>query len=236
MARLRLLSIDLDGTLVDSAGEITEAVQRMLVELGLARRQAAEIIGLVGHGTRALVERLFERLRAERALGDALPDIEVAHACFDRHYAQLAGRTAQPYPGCVAALERLQAAGIVLACVTNKEQRHAERVLAGTGLARWFTTLIAGDTLPWKKPDARVIGALLARHGVAAAECAHVGDSAIDVEAARAAGVAAWALPEGYNGGRPIEAARPDRLFADLAALAAHVCETRIGTSTQGRR
>lgn len=218
---IALVSFDLDGTLVDTAGEIAEAVHRTLDDFGLARRPPDEITRLIGHGTRSLMTRLLGTLRTE------LP-FDAVHARFEHHYAETAGQSGRPYAGCEGALERLRRAGVRLACVTNKERLHAERVLAATGLANWFPTLLAGDTLPYKKPDARVLGELLRRQGVAAPQAAHVGDSSIDVEAARNAAVAAWAVPHGYNGGRPIAEAQPDRLFADLGAVADFVCAARM--------
>lgn len=218
---LGLVSFDLDGTLVDTAGEIAEAVHRTLDDFGLARRSSGEITRLIGQGTHALLTRLLGTLEAAQPF-------DTVYRRFEQHYAATAGQSGRPYAGCEDALERLRRAGVQLACVTNKEQRHAERVLAATGLTRWFPVLIAGDTLPYRKPDARVLGELLQRQRVAAPRAAHVGDSAIDVEAARNAGVAAWAVPYGYNGGRPIAEARPDRLFADLGAVADHVCAARM--------
>ncbi len=216
-----LVSFDLDGTLVDTAGEIAEAVHRTLDDFGLARRTADEITRLIGHGTHSLITRLLATLEV------TLP-FDAVYARFEHHYAETAGQSGGPYAGCEEALECLRRADVQLACVTNKERRHAERVLAATGLASWFPTLIAGDTLPYRKPDARVLGEVLRRHGIPAPRAAHVGDSAIDVETARNAGVAAWAVPYGYNGGRPVAEARPDRLFPDLSAVADHVCAARM--------
>ena len=220
---LRLLTFDLDGTLVDTAAEIAEAVHLTFDDFALARRTDDEIIGLVGKGTRELLLKLMARvLIAQPALADRL-DFDTVMARFDQRYGETAGRSARPYPGCQAMLERLRRHGIGLACVTNKEQRHAERVLQATGLAGCFTLVVGGDTLPVKKPDAAVLQHVLREYRVGPHEAAHVGDSAIDGQAARNAGLRAWAVPWGYNGGVPVADARPDLLFDDLAAIADHV-------------
>jgi phosphoglycolate phosphatase len=220
---LRLITFDLDGTLADTAGEIAEAVHLTFDDFALARRSDDEIIGLIGRGTRELLLKLMARvLIAQPALADRL-EFDTVMARFDQRYAETAGRRARPYPGCQAMLERLRQHGIGLACVTNKEQRHAERVLQALGLAGYFTLLVGGDTLPVKKPDAGVLAHVLRVYRVAPHEAAHVGDSFIDVQTARNAGVQAWAVPYGYNGGVPVADARPDRLFDDLAALTEHV-------------
>jgi phosphoglycolate phosphatase len=110
---------------------------------------------------------------------------------------------------------------------TNKELRHAQRVLAVTGPAEHFN-LVGGDSLPEKKPPPNVLRQVAADlGGPPLRRCAHVGDSRIDVHAARNAGFAAWAVPYGYNGGEPVALAVPDRLFPDLLALSDHVLGSR---------
>lgn len=233
-ALLKVVSFDLDGTLVDTAGEIAEAANRCLDDVGIARRPQDEITRLIGKGTRELMTRLLARIVQEQpALASTLDTDAVMHR-FEHHYAETAGRIGLPYPGCVAMLETLQGAGLRLACVTNKEQRHAERVLGATGLAGYFELLIGGDTLPFKKPDARVFEHVLAHFGVTAAQAVHVGDSAIDVETSRNAGLPAWVLPHGYNAGVPVADARPDRLFDDLSAVAAHIVAGRAAALADG--
>ena len=83
--------------------------------------------------------------------------------------------------------------------------------------------MVGGDTLPEKKPHASVLRHVAATLQVGVDHCAHVGDSAVDVQAARNAGMAAWAVPYGYNAGVPIADARPDRLFKTLPEVAEHV-------------
>lgn len=218
-----LLSFDLDGTLVESAGEIAEAANRALHEHGIARRPVEEITRLIGHGTHTLMVNLLARVFDERPALAQTVRSEAVLASLDRHYAATTGTMALPYRGCVDALRRLKEAGVILACVTNKEQRHAARLLRATGLDGWFDLVIGGDTLADKKPHGSVLRHVAATLGCSTSRTAHVGDCSIDVEAARNAGVTAWAVPYGYNAGVPIAEARPDRIFASLSELADHV-------------
>ena len=80
--------------------------------------------------------------------------------------------------------------------------------------------VVGGDSLPWQKPHARVLRVVADAMGVPCTDLLHVGDSAIDVESGRNAGVRVWALPHGYNAGRPIAEACPDALWSDLMSVA----------------
>ncbi|MES2091619.1 MAG: phosphoglycolate phosphatase [Pseudomonadota bacterium] len=220
---IQLITFDLDGTMVDTAAEIAEAANRTLAEIGLARRPLGDVTKLIGHGTRELMKGLLTQAReAGSALVDTL-DTEVVMQCFERHYHDTTGTDSRLYPGCLEGLQRLRAAGVQLACVTNKELRFAVRVLEVTGLDKFFPIVIGGDSLVQKKPHPLVIEYCLGALNVDQSQAAHVGDSSIDVETAQRAGVAAWAVPYGYNGGQPIEASRPDGVFADIARIADHV-------------
>ena len=218
-----LVSFDLDGTLADTAGEIAEAANRALDDLGLPRQPVDAIERLIGAGSRALMRRLLERIGA----GTAEADAEAAFARFGVHYEALAGTTCQLYPGTADALARLGQAGVRLVCLTNKNERESRAVLKATGIEGCFELLVGGDTLPFRKPDPRVVDHVLTTLGVELGAMVHVGDSRTDVETARCAGIAAWVVPYGYNGGEPIEGAGADRIFTDLAAVADHVLATR---------
>ena len=217
-----VVSFDLDGTLVDTAAEIAEAVNRTLPEFGIPAQPLYEIELLIGAGAHALMRRLLQKIEPPQPY-----ELAALLARFDLHYAETAGTSGKPYPGCIESLQRLREDGVRLACVTNKERQHADRVLAVNGLAGCFEQVIGGDTLPWKKPDGRVLQHLLATLDCPPAHAAHVGDSFTDMLAARHAGVADWAVPWGYNAGQPIASMAPSRIFDSLPQIAEHVLGLR---------
>ena len=214
--RPTLLSFDLDGTLVDTAAEIAEAANLALQDVGLAPRSLPEIEKLIGAGTRELMRRL---LRSAPGAGASV-DLDAALARFAFHYGAVAGSSCRAYAGCAEALERLRGGGIRLACLTNKDEHYSRSVLEAVRIDGFFDVLLGGDTLAVRKPDPRVVEHLLRAMRGSAAGTAHVGDSATDVQTARNGGIAAWVVPYGYNGGEPIESARPDRIFTSLGAVA----------------
>lgn len=227
-----LISFDLDGTLVDTAAEIAEAANRTLAELGLPRRTVPDITRLIGHGAQALMRQLLAQALAQPPQTAPWWTVDAALRSFDIHYAQTVGSLATPYPGALQTLQRLRRHGLKLACVTNKELRHAQHVLRTQQLDGCFDLLIGGDSLPEQKPHASVLRTVVRQLGCTLGSTAHVGDSATDVAAARNAGVSAWAVPHGYNAGRPIQDSRPDKVFAQLDAIADHVLSQGCAEAT----
>ena len=215
-----VIAFDLDGTLVETAPEIADAVNDTLTALGHAPVAQQQVDDWIGHGTRELLIKALAQAvdipPAEVRASDAFGPIE---AEFGRHYQARCGTRSHLYPKVRESLEALRAAGVKLAVVTNKEGRHTRSILQAHGLPALLDHVISGDTLPKKKPDPAGISDCLTRFGATPSTALFVGDSSIDVATARNAGVPVWALPYGYNLGEPIASCAPDRVIADLSAL-----------------
>lgn len=209
----RLVMFDLDGTLVDSVADIELNLNRALADLGLSAVTLAQVRDWVGRGASRLVYCVLEHLRQSPDLHDELL------ARFMAHYQATVCEASMPYPGARELLAACRAAGIHLACVTNKPHGPAEGLLEALEMREPFALLLGGDSLTHKKPHPEPLLHCLHHFGVKASEALMVGDSRNDVEAARAAGVRVLAVPYGYNHGEPVAEARPDWLVESLALL-----------------
>lgn len=220
--RFDLVLFDLDGTLIETAPEIADAVNDTLTEFGQPAVTQQQVNDWIGHGTRELLIQALAwcqgtSTNAVRHSAE-FPRIEAA---FQGHYLARCGTRSHLYPQVRETLTKLRAQGVKLAVVTNKEDRYTRTVLDAHRLTPLFDRVISGDTLPVKKPDPAAIHACLNDFGVAPVRALFVGDSSIDVATARNGGIAVWALPYGYNMGQPIEACGPDRVVTDVSALLA---------------
>jgi len=207
--------LDLDGTLVDTAPDIFEAVGRTLLQLGARPLPFDTVRGFIGNGVPALVRRVL------RATGDARLDEQQALDVFQRHYRDTNGRYGKVFPGVRTGLAALRQAGCRLACVTNKPRAASAALLDIHALAPWFEVVVAGDTLERMKPDPAPLlhacGVLQAHPGRALL----VGDSGVDVAAARAARMPVVIVRYGYPGIEGIDAMRCAALIDSLGELPA---------------
>lgn len=210
-----LVIFDLDGTLIDSAGDICLAVNGLLAELDCAPLSVAEVRGFVGEGARRLVEKLLV------ARPDARTDVDSALARFLHLYETTPTTHTTLYPDLRPTLEALIAAGATLAVCTNKPGTATRNVLRDLDLARYFETVIAGDTLPVRKPDPGTIDAVIALNGHATKHVVLVGDSEIDAATAIAAEIPFILMTHGYRHKPAAEIPATYRLdhFTDLIAL-----------------
>ncbi|WP_071673228.1 phosphoglycolate phosphatase [Nioella nitratireducens] len=181
---------DLDGTLIDSLPDIHAIANAVLAEERAEPLSLEEARGFVGKGAAVFVARM----RAARGLADA--DQERLHAGFVGRYDKAVGRT-HPYPGAVAALESLRATGHRLGLCTNKPMSPTRAVLDHLDLARFFDSVLGGDSLAAKKPDPAPLHAVFAALGNG--PMIYVGDSEVDAETAVRAGVAFLLFTQGYR-------------------------------------
>lgn len=214
--------VDLDGTLVDTLGDFVAALGGMLADLGLPAVDPAFVERTIGKGTGHLIRRTLDRVGASADRDDA------AQAAYRRRYRDVNGTRSTVYPGVEAGLDRLAAAGLRLACLTNKPTAFARALLDAKGLAGYFPIVFGGDAFERQKPDPLPIVRTCAALGTRTARTLVVGDSANDAAAARAAGCPVVLVTYGYNHGRPVREVDADgwidRLDAlDLAAVTAVV-------------
>ncbi len=220
------IGLDLDGTLLDTKGDLAEAVNVALAEGGYDTVPAQQVQGLIGGGAKVMLARAIEAQGGSLAEEDFRP----LYKHLLRYYADHNAVHTVPFPGVVETLDRLVAMDVKLAVVTNKFESFATNILAQLGLAERFVTLIGGDSLGRDakgnfraKPAPDPVHAAIERCG--ATRLAFVGDSTYDVMAARAANVPVVAAGYGYCDKPPHELGadavieRFDGLIAALEAL-----------------
>ncbi len=217
---VRLVIVDLDGTLIDTAPDLAASANAMLEELGMRVHDRETVAKWIGSGISRFVKRaLTGELDGEpdKALYDR------AYPILLRHYAARVSRESQPYPGVREGMEQLQAAGFELACITNKAEAFTQPLLKDLELADYFKLVLSGDTLPQRKPDPLPLLHACEVFGVTPAQGVLVGDSANDTEAARAAGMPVICVTYGYNRGLDVRSLSPVAVIDSLTELPRHI-------------
>ena len=187
-----LLIFDLDGTLIDSRLDLAHSVNAARVHLGLAPLDNELVVSYVGHGAPTLIRR---------ALGDGASEEEVqtALAFFLAYYREHALECTKFYPGVRESIGRLHGAGKRLAVLTNKPEGISREILEGLGAGGLFFRIYGGDSFEFKKPDPIGIEALRKEAGVDRESTMMVGDSSVDIETARNAGVRSCGVTYGLQ-------------------------------------
>lgn len=209
MAHLRAALFDLDGTLVDSLADLGAALASALAGVGLAPPDDAALRTMIGLGARTLVERAV----AGRA------DVDRVLADFRDAYRARPIVETRLYPGIASALDRLTDAGLTFAVVSNKPH-DLTVTLAAQLLAPWPFAAIYGQrpAVPLK-PDPTAALCAADELGVPPTTCAFIGDSAVDIATARAAGMRAIGVAWGFRGRAELDAADADVVVDEPAAL-----------------
>jgi phosphoglycolate phosphatase len=213
---------DLDGTLVDTAHDLVATLNAILVGEGMAPVSVDKLIAMVGSGARVMLETAFA---AEgRALTPAKLDalLRAYMTLYDEHLAD----ASKPYPGTEAMLDHFAAEGWLLAVCTNKFEAPARKLLGLLGLGTRFAAITGQDTFAFRKPDPRHLTETIRLAGGAPDNAIMVGDSATDIDTARAAGIPVVAVSFGYSP-VPVAELAPTSVIARLDELVAAVAAIR---------
>ncbi|MBE1525732.1 phosphoglycolate phosphatase [Sphingopyxis sp. OAS728] len=186
-----IVGFDLDGTLLDTLGDLAAAVNHTLASMDRAPLTIDAVRPMIGRGAKHMLE---EGLRASGGVPDGAVE-RLYPELLDFYAAHIAVHS-QPFPGVIAALDRLDALGVRTAVATNKAEHLARLLLAEFGLADRMATIIGGDTLGVRKPSPEPIHAMVERCG--GGRAVFVGDSIYDVMAAKNAGVPSVAVSFGF--------------------------------------
>lgn len=211
--RVKAVMIDLDGTLLDTIPDLAVAANMMLKELGMPALPESTIRNFVGKGINNLIERTLTNSM------DGKPDaalFERALPVYDFSYRAVNGKHTTIYPGVKEGLDLLRAQGYPLVCVTNKSERFTLPLLEYVSMADYFVSVVAGDTLPQKKPDPAPLLHACRQLQVAPGDMLMIGDSMNDAQAARAAGCPIFCVTYGYNEGHDVHTLDVDAIVASL--------------------
>jgi phosphoglycolate phosphatase len=226
MTRLKAIIFDLDGTLVDSARDLQDATNVVLAEEGLRSVGLEEIKSMIGDGVAKLLER------AVAATGGDPKRLPVLLPHFLATYEANASRHTAAYAGVPETLAGLRRLGLKLALVTNKPAVATVEILDALGLRAFFEVVIGGDTLAERKPHPAPVLLALKGLGVGPEAAIMIGDNYHDVQAARGAGVRAFAVTYGYSH-RPHAELGAERLIENMADLLP-VIEAEIASTPVG--
>lgn len=210
---------DLDGTLVDTAPDLVATLNVLLRQEGVATLPLAEARDMIGQGARALIAKGFT---ASGAKLDA-SKLDVLFERFVSHYRAHIADSSQLFPGVVAALQRLQTSGAILAVCTNKPTDLSVALLEALRIDAYFESVIGADAAPAPKPDPRHLLMAIAAAGGNPARSIMVGDSGSDAGAAKAAAVPLILVTFGYTE-TPVTALGADAViehFDELHAVCA---------------
>ena len=214
--RFRAILIDLDGTLLETAPDLGDSLNRILRSVDRRALSEAEVRSMIGDGLAKLIERGFA---ATGGIPEQVRYDELLAAFMSDYTANSTVRT-HPNPNTIAFCAAEQARGVKLAVVTNKPVLPSKVILDANGFTPLLTALVGGDSASTKKPDPAPVRLALRQMDIPAEDAVMIGDSPADVGAARAAGIPVAAYRHGYTS-VPVDDLGADLVFDDFADLGA---------------
>ena len=228
MLKDAIIVFDLDGTLVDTAPDLTHALNYALARAGQAPVSAETVRSLVGMGARVMIE---EGLRRAGVTGD----LESMLGDFLVHYEANIAVESRPFPGAVEALDLLRAEGARLAVCTNKRESLSRRLLQELELEGYFSAIAGRDTFKVAKPDPGHLTVAIRLAGGEPSRAVMVGDSDVDVRTAKAASVPIVLVSFGYAG-PPVSGAPPEAVIDYFHKLHGSLASLLRGTASRRTR
>ena len=216
---------DLDGTLVDTAPDLTNALNDALIRRGHRPIPQETIRQAVGFGARVMIEEALHR-------AGALEDIDAMLADFLVHYEANIAAESRPFPGAVASLDALAASGARLAVCTNKTEAFSKKLLFSLGMAQRFAAVCGQDSFAFRKPDPRHLTATIAAAGGDLGRALMVGDSVTDIDAAKAAGIPVVAVDFGYTD-RHVREFEPSKVISHFDELTVALAERLMAAAAE---
>jgi len=194
-----LCIFDMDGTLVDTSGDLANSINDMLSHYHMEKMQKEKVVEYVGDGIKRLVERCVS--------GHAV-DVEEAVALFQGFYAERLVQTTRPYPGVPETLRQLD--GKVKTVLTNKAYQFTKEILNRLDLSRYFAIIVGGDTFQRKKPSTDAVDFILRETGIEKKNTVLIGDGKNDMLTARNAGIVSIYVTYGFGTRDGLGEAQPD--------------------------
>jgi phosphoglycolate phosphatase len=214
MTSPRIVAFDLDGTLVDTAPDLINALNFVLHREGLPPIPLAAARNMIGAGARKLIERGLEV--EGRAV--SVEELDRLTRDFIDYYAEHIADESRPFEGLDAALDDLESRGYRFAVCTNKLEWLSKLLLDRLDMSRRFAAICGADTFGVSKPDPAILHQTIARAGGQSSTSIMVGDSGSDIGAARRAGIPVIGVSFGYTD-TPIAELKPDRLIDHMKEL-----------------
>jgi phosphoglycolate phosphatase len=226
-----VIAFDLDGTLVDTAPDLIATLNILLAEKGVPPVPLASARAMIGGGIKILIERAL----AEQGVPYTPADMDDLYEVYLQRYAAHIAVHSRPFPGLERALDQLADQGFRFAVCTNKLEWLSVRLLDALGLSQRFAAICGYDTFGTPKPDPDMLRKTVSKAGGDPARAIMVGDSATDIDTARAAGVPVVAVDFGYTE-TPVSLLNPDRIISHYDDLPAAVFDLlKLDVTTRSR-
>ena len=211
---IKAILFDLDGTLFETAPELSEAVNLMLKDLEMVELKTNEIKRFIGKGAENLIKQALEASLKK----DPIPSFAKAEKLFAHHYSLISANSLM-FEGVEKAIADLKAKGFLLGCVTNKPAIYTEALMNHSRLSNFMDIIVSGNTTEKKKPHPLPILHALNQLNIEPKDAIMVGDSVVDIEAGFAAGTYIFTVPYGYQFGESIISDKVDYAMSNFSEL-----------------